>query len=653
MRNQKAQGGGGAATTTQLESMVTGQHRFKYFKRPVMPRVNAYPPHFMLAPTGVSNVENAVNNLDFSADNPTETSTKDIAIQTQYRESEAQTIPYTPAYVIPPGQDPEVLLLKNLTYDEGLPMGEKEMAMIGYARAKRDLEVNLPPFTDEASLHLRKRLMEAQELREFRMREAEIDRKRNEKLETLTNALNDREQSNEFMSSQRLESIRLLRMEEREKVLLKIRNKRIKALRRLALERNGCDPALACDNTTTSHHVTKKGGDIIDSFFDRGSELYAPVRRQGELGPPPANSYDITSRTQPLDNLGNILALEYTIPRRLLGASPTDHVAPPLLGSTLPVGAMRAPRAEGRIRAAESRLTSAAARALRQTKRDIEEMHMILTHKKSGATHTHGHTKNNAPFTKSQSQQQQGAESPNGSATLPPSRGGNEDSSRPFSAPDNNPQSQQASPTRTTTGGGTSLLSKKPKARPPTPDITTQRENAFTAAAADDHKAVSSTHRSRHHRHTHYNPAAHHNVTQEDYLMAVTLLQRLIRGRAVQNIMFEGKYRRRELIQELKAADEADLAVQQVAIDEGVEETERRVFREQTTRDSSVEAVAGGGATQLLVTLSQEKNRLEMMAFLQAQALQAIENRRYVEAAEAGRRQVEGMEYPDENRQIV
>jgi hypothetical protein len=648
MRNQKAQGGGGAATTTQLDSMVTGQHRFKYFKRPVMPRVNAYPPHFMLAPTGGTGGENNVNNnLDFT-DGPTESSTKDIAIQTQYRESEAQTIPYTPAYVIPPGQDPEVLLLKNLTYDEGLPMGEKEMAMIGYARAKRDLEVNLPPFTDEASLHLRKRLMEAQEMREFRMREAEIDRKRNEKLEKLTEALNDREQSNEFMSSQRLESIRLLRMEEREKVLLKIRNKRIKALRRLALERNGCDPALACDNTSTSHHVSKKGGDIIDAFFDRGSELYAPVRRQGELGPPPANRYDIGSRTQPLDNLGNILALEYTIPRRLMGASPTEHVAPPLLGATLPVGAMRAPRAEGRIRAAEPRLTSAAARALRQTKRDVEEMHMILTHKKSGAPYT----KTNVPFTSKQQSGQQQMDSPNGPATLPASRGNDEGELRPFSA--ENPSSQQASPTRSTGPAVSSLLSKKPKARPPTPDITSQRENAFTAAAHDDHKPATSpgTHRHRH-RHAQYNPAAHHNVSQEDYLMAVTLLQRLIRGRAVQNIMFEGKYRRRELIQELKAADEADLAVKQEAIDEGVEETERRVFREQTTRDSTVEAVAGGGATQLLVTLSQEKNRLEMMAFLQAQALQAMEDRRYLEAAEAGRRQMEGLEYPNENRQIV
>lgn len=36
--------------------------------------------------------------------------------------------------------------------------------------------------------------------------------------------------------------------------------------------------------------------------------------------------------------------------------------------------------------------------------------------------------------------------------------------------------------------------------------------------------------------------------------MAVLLLQRLIRGRAVQNVMFEGKERRKELIRELRLA---------------------------------------------------------------------------------------------------
>lgn len=40
----------------------------------------------------------------------------------------------------------------------------------------------------------------------------------------------------------------------------------------------------------------------------------------------------------------------------------------------------------------------------------------------------------------------------------------------------------------------------------------------------------------------------------EPEYLAVLLLQRLIRGRAVQNVMFEGKERRKELIRELRIA---------------------------------------------------------------------------------------------------
>ena len=66
--------------------------------------------------------------------------------------------------------------------------------MIEYVRAKRDMESNLPPLTDEASLILREKLMEKQDMRALKMLETEIDAK----------ALVEREESNEFLTSQRL-----------------------------------------------------------------------------------------------------------------------------------------------------------------------------------------------------------------------------------------------------------------------------------------------------------------------------------------------------------------------------------------------------------------------------------------------------------------
>lgn len=323
-------GGGHSGTVT--ETAVSGTNRYKFFKRPIMPRVNAYPPHFLLAPTA-----NGENNPLEPNTAPPESATREMAIQTMYRDSEAQTNPYTPNYVVPPGQEPEILLLKNMTYDNGLPMGEKEMAMIEFARAKREMEMNLPPFTDEASLNLRKRLMESQEMREFHIREQEIDALREEKLQKLQEAIQDREESNEFMTSQRLESVRLLRMEEREKVLEKIRIKRIKALRRLAHQRNVSDPILSesASNGQAGHSV-----DIIDAFFDRGSQLYAPMKRDGKEAAPKQEHYDIASRTAPLDNLGNLLSLEYTMPRQLLGGGPANFT-PVLASQTMPAHMIR------------------------------------------------------------------------------------------------------------------------------------------------------------------------------------------------------------------------------------------------------------------------------------------------------------------------
>jgi hypothetical protein len=52
----------------------------------------------------------------------------------------------------------------NIFSGQGLPVGLREVEMLEHARAKRELENSLPPFTDEASLALRKRLMETQEV---------------------------------------------------------------------------------------------------------------------------------------------------------------------------------------------------------------------------------------------------------------------------------------------------------------------------------------------------------------------------------------------------------------------------------------------------------------------------------------------------------
>jgi hypothetical protein len=49
---------------------------------------------------------------------PGQPTTKTQAIQTDYMEREAQTDPYTPEYVVKPGEQPEVLTLATLMYSK-------------------------------------------------------------------------------------------------------------------------------------------------------------------------------------------------------------------------------------------------------------------------------------------------------------------------------------------------------------------------------------------------------------------------------------------------------------------------------------------------------------------------------------------------------
>lgn len=59
-----------------------------------------------------------------------EAGVKDAGVQTVFRDSEAQTDPYTPDYRVKEGENPEILTLANLTYGDGLPATFDELQQI-------------------------------------------------------------------------------------------------------------------------------------------------------------------------------------------------------------------------------------------------------------------------------------------------------------------------------------------------------------------------------------------------------------------------------------------------------------------------------------------------------------------------------------------
>lgn len=531
---------------------VSGSGRYRFFRRPIMPRISAIPPQILLAPTTTDNPLIAI-------EEESEPLTKTVEIQTMYRESEAQTIPYTPEYVLEEGTDPEILMLKNLTYQSGLPVGYKELEMIEQARMKRDLENNMLPFTDEACFHVRKIMMEQQELKEYKLREAEVENQRNQRLELLERTLVERDENIEFLSSQRIEAIRQSRMEIREKTLQKIRKKRINILRKLARKRNMVDPVLS---TSTSR-------DIINDYFDRGSDVYAPNRRDGQTKSSDKRNYDITGRTAPLSILNNVESLDATIPRHytvLKSKAPPSHLGndnpgASLMSKTTPalIGIMSGGRA------AMPRLTSAATRNLRNTKKDVETMHQILTKKKALRTgdqslYSPGVIEERNLKSDSALMNEVGSE---GRDQIPP-------------------QSAISTPGPVTTKN--LLLSRKPKGRPRTPDYTSNK-----LLEAENLPLYSS----------------------------VVLLQKLIRGRAVQNSMFEGRYRRRELINELRSVDDYNESLLHCSQEPLQGEESDMIRKLERVKNTTVDSISGSVTSGLLVLMVQEKDREEYFKHIQ------------------------------------
>jgi hypothetical protein len=567
------------AAAVSSSNMVAGRTRYKYFKRPLLPRMNAVPPNVLLAPTVSQDPLKPVELMQ-------EPLVKDVEVQTAYRESEAQTLPYSPDHVVADGHDPEILLLKNLSVENGLPLGKKELEMLMHARAKKDLESNLPPYTDEASVKLRQRLMEQQDTKEFKLRENEMDATRELRLQEIERALRERDESAEYVASQRIEAMRQFKLDERENILQKIRSKRIKVLRRLANQRNAVNPMLTNANKR----------DIISDYFDKGSHTYAPLKREGIDNPPASEKFDVMSRTAPLDVITNVINLEASIPESLLKSKEQAEISMlKTLGGTKAITS-----GPGSGNAYKPALTSQAQRNQRNTIRDVEEMHQILLRKKRLNLMSTG-TAASGEITERKS------------ADI------------------------------------STLLARKPKGRPVTPDLTTDAQG----------KALS---------------------RDDGFDRAVILLQRLLRGRAVQNIMYEGRHRRRELIAELRGAEEAiaqENADLEAALAAAQEESIARArelaaainqndddldlgsievppvvlpdpvkekLREQAIRSTTVDAVAGTVTSSLFFQLSLEKERLDAVHDCARLAQLYKEERRVAEAVEAGRRQKENIE---------
>ncbi|XP_072300613.1 cilia- and flagella-associated protein 91 [Eucyclogobius newberryi] len=210
------------------EGHVTGSDHWKYFTRPLIPFGQQLPPDVIFALPK----EEFVSTVDqIPIQKPTHVT---VAVQTDYRESETQTDPYSPEYSIQPVTTPsELLTLASLTWGHGLPAGLAEVEMIERARAKRAWEATLPPLDDLLQLDKRRRMMEEMEAKEWAFREGEIHKLKEARLAVLTDLLRKRDEIQQNYTHDRLKQINHKLQKEKGSKINKISNDYYRAIRKL------------------------------------------------------------------------------------------------------------------------------------------------------------------------------------------------------------------------------------------------------------------------------------------------------------------------------------------------------------------------------------------------------------------------------------
>lgn len=211
--------------------------------------------------------------------------------------------------------------------------------------------------------------------------------------------------------------------------------------------------------------------------------------------------------------------------------------------------------------------------------------------------------------------------------------------------------SDSRGPSRGDTGGAAAaaaaLMAKKPKGRPPTPDYT-QESRPATSRRPEESEEEDLAENSGF-----VLPEDIFLSKDKELHLAVLLLQRLIRGRAVQNILFEGRSRRALLISELRAVENSEnpsasvvegFSQSQSIVDEedndlNNPDNEARAKKSIHIAKTTLQAVAGTVTSSVLSTLANEKARIDILDELEGLADELSLERFRKEALEAGRRQ--------------
>jgi hypothetical protein len=231
--------------TNSTSAAVSGPHRYKYGLHP--PLVSHAPVVLIKAPQNPylppkagHTVEQAHQKADLIPVGCT------VGTQSDYRESEAQTNPYSPGIVVAAqlttkaaqhaalqhcGGATEISHLTDLTYEFGQVPGALDVEKINKLRTKRAFDASLPPLSDAGSLPLRQKMMDAREQQEWAEREAEIQYTQDERFGLLQHAILAREAEIETGHADRVSATTDRLLAGKQAAFAALQKRRVKAIR--------------------------------------------------------------------------------------------------------------------------------------------------------------------------------------------------------------------------------------------------------------------------------------------------------------------------------------------------------------------------------------------------------------------------------------
>ncbi|XP_022535828.2 cilia- and flagella-associated protein 91 [Astyanax mexicanus] len=273
---------------------------WRFFRRPLIPFFQQVPPDVVLALPNADPL--SVRNGD--AARPGSPFQRTVGVQTDYRDSEAQTEPYSPEYTLRPGTaPPELLTLASLKWGHGLPARLEEVEMIERARMKRAWEATLPPLNDLTQLEKRKKMMDEMERKEWAFREQEIEKLQEARLALLKQLLQQREAQQEQSTVKRLDLRFSQQKRQKESRLQKIHRDYVLSLRKLTAQRRNVEGKL-------------ERRDIINDHADYASQTYAPLSRRGVF--PDRGTERNVVKSRFLNTYQGLLDLEASLPPSVL-----------------------------------------------------------------------------------------------------------------------------------------------------------------------------------------------------------------------------------------------------------------------------------------------------------------------------------------------